>query len=165
MPGSDMNVLVLNSGSSSQKSCLYRIGARVPDVPPAPVWEGKTEWVGEVATSSVRNSGGVEHTEQMPAGSRAEAVERLLGTLWSGDTQAVSGPDAIDCHTPTTRGSEKSFPRSQLARVSAEETLHHAGAALRIPTHCLSAVDRLDELSRRVHAEPPQGFGFLTPNT
>ena len=39
-----MNVLVLNSGSSSQKSCLYQLGDTLPDDPPLPVWEGKIEW-------------------------------------------------------------------------------------------------------------------------
>ncbi len=39
-----MNVLVLNSGSSSQKSCLYEIGDALPHDPPAAIWEGKIEW-------------------------------------------------------------------------------------------------------------------------
>jgi acetate kinase len=42
-----MNVLVLNSGSSSQKSCLYEIGDTAPDDPPDCVWEGKIEWAGD----------------------------------------------------------------------------------------------------------------------
>src|SRR6266852_4206218 len=38
-----MNVLVLNSGSSSQKTCLYEIGDVLPEDPPACVWEGTVE--------------------------------------------------------------------------------------------------------------------------
>src|SRR5208282_6098023 len=39
-----MKVLVLNSGSSSQKSCLYEIGDTLPDDPPDCIWEAKIEW-------------------------------------------------------------------------------------------------------------------------
>ena len=39
-----MNILVLNSGSSSQKACFYQIGDALPDHPPTSLWEGKVEW-------------------------------------------------------------------------------------------------------------------------
>ena len=91
-----MNVLVLNSGSSSQKSCLHQIGNPLPDDPPDPVWEGKIEWADDAARCSIKNFRGVSRKEQMAKGSRGAAVEHLLSTLWSGDTQVVSGPAAID---------------------------------------------------------------------
>src|SRR5258708_36349088 len=85
-----MNVLVLNSGSSSQKSCLYEIGDTVPDDPPRPVWEGKIEWAGDTAECSIKNFRGVSRKNQIPVASRGEAIERLLQTLWSGETQVIS---------------------------------------------------------------------------
>ena len=91
-----MNVLVLNSGSSSQKSCLYEIGDTLPAEPPACIWEGKIEWSDDQAEYSIRNSRGASKNEMVPAGSRGEAIERLLQSLWSGDTQAISGPSEID---------------------------------------------------------------------
>ena len=42
-----MKILVLNSGSSSQKACLYEIAETLPDNPPACLWEGKIEWLGD----------------------------------------------------------------------------------------------------------------------
>ena len=39
-----MKILVLNSGSSSQKACLYEIGEMPPETPSTPLWEGKIEW-------------------------------------------------------------------------------------------------------------------------
>ena len=39
-----MKILVLNSGSSSEKASLYEIGETVPDHPPIPLWQGKIEW-------------------------------------------------------------------------------------------------------------------------
>jgi acetate kinase len=91
-----MNVLVLNSGSSSQKSCLYEIGDTAPDDPPGCVWEGKIEWAGDTAECSIKNSRGVSRKDRTAGTSRGEAIERLLNTLWSGETQAISGPSAID---------------------------------------------------------------------
>jgi acetate kinase len=91
-----MNVLVLNSGSSSQKSCLYEIGDTAPDDPPDCVWEAKIEWAVDTAECSIKNSRGVSRKDRTPVTSRGEAIERLLNTLWSGETQAISGPSAID---------------------------------------------------------------------
>ena len=91
-----MKVLVLNSGSSSQKSCLYEIGDTLPDDPPACVWEGKIEWTDHQAEFSIKNSRGVSRKDQTSVGSRGEAIERLLHSLWSGETQAISGPSDID---------------------------------------------------------------------
>jgi len=91
-----MNVLVLNSGSSSQKSCLYEIGDTLPDDPPGCIWEGKIEWADDKAEYSIKNSRGVSRKDLTSVGSRAEAIERLLHSLWSGDTRAISGPSDID---------------------------------------------------------------------
>ena len=51
-----MKILVLNSGSSSQKACLYEIGASLPDHPPACLWEGRVEFGGDTAAIVAKNS-------------------------------------------------------------------------------------------------------------
>ena len=91
-----MNVLVLNSGSSSQKSCLYEIGDTLPDDPPTCIWEGKIDWADGKAEYSTKNFRGVSRTGLASVGSRGEAIEHLLGGLWSGETQAISRPSDID---------------------------------------------------------------------
>jgi len=78
-----MRVLVLNSGSSSQKSCLYEIGDALPDDPPGCVWEGKIEWTYHQAEYSIKNSRGVSGKDQTSLGSRVEAIDRLLHSLSS----------------------------------------------------------------------------------
>jgi acetate kinase len=90
-----MKILVLNSGSSSQKSSLYEIGENLPDDPAAPLWEGKIEWHDEVAKVDVKNARGVVEKHQVQVSTRAGAVEHLLGTLWDGKTRAVTSPDEI----------------------------------------------------------------------
>jgi acetate kinase len=91
-----MKILVLNSGSSSQKSCLYEIGEMIPKDPPLCLWEGKVEWVDDQTHFSIKNCGGVAVKDKAPVNSRVEAIERLLQTLWEGKTRAISGPTEIE---------------------------------------------------------------------
>ncbi|MFZ0686155.1 MAG: acetate kinase [Terriglobales bacterium] len=91
-----MKVLVLNSGSSSQKSCLYEIGDTLSVDPPLCLWEGKVEWVDDRAHYSIKNDRGVSVKDETSVESRPEAVKRLLETLWRGKTQAISGPSHVD---------------------------------------------------------------------
>src|ERR1700751_2935697 len=82
-----MKILVLNSGSSSQKSALFDLEeSSFPD-PIAPLWEGKLEWDGDHGTLTIRNSNGKQHTEQSNSAAKRQAtVERMLGHLTTGPT-------------------------------------------------------------------------------
>ena len=70
-----MKILVLNSGSSSQKVSLYELGNHLPEDPPDQLWEAKIE--------------SFDH----PA---ADALEHLIATLWSGKSPIIHSPDEID---------------------------------------------------------------------
>ena len=129
-----MKILVLNSGSSSQKTCLYEIGETLPDNPPACLWEGKIEWHGQVAEAVVKNSHGVARQVRVEISSRAEAVEHLLRTLWSGETQALATASEIDVvgHRVVHGGPKYEQPvlitpdvKSEIASVSAFAPLHN----------------------------------------
>src|SRR5262249_7308935 len=91
-----MKILVLNSGSSSQKTCLYEIGETLPVDPPACLWEGKIEWDGEVGTVVVKNSHGIVERVRVKVSSRVQAVEHLLATPWDGKAQTLLFPSPID---------------------------------------------------------------------
>ena len=91
-----MKILVLNSGSSSQKACLYQIGAKLPDHPPAPLWEAKVEFGGETSTVAINNSHGVRHSEQIRASSREQVVRRLLSMLTDGKIGVLASLTEID---------------------------------------------------------------------
>jgi acetate kinase len=129
-----MKILVLNSGSSSQKSSLYEVGDSVPDDPPPSQWEGKIEWDGEVAEVSLKNAKGAARKERTRVGSRAEAIEQLLRTLWDGDTRAVSAASDIDLvgHRVVHGGPHYEDPvvitaevKAAIAKVSAFAPLHN----------------------------------------
>ena len=91
-----MKILVLNSGSSSQKSALYEISGTLPADPPVPSWQGQIEWDGDQAEIHVQNSKGANQKQRLQVESRRHAIEQLLGGLWSGDARVVSGPAEID---------------------------------------------------------------------
>ena len=129
-----MKILVLNSGSSSQKSSLYEIGETLPDDPPTPRWEGKIEWHDDVAEAEVRNARGFVQKDQVQVASRAGAVEHLLSTLWDGKTRAVTSRTEIDVvgHRVVHGGPKYEEPvlltsevKSGIAKVSAFAPLHN----------------------------------------
>jgi len=91
-----MEILVLNSGSSSQKSALYEISGALPTHPPTPVWEGKIEWDGDQGEMQVQNSRGANLKQRLKVESRRHAIEQLLNSLWTGDAFVVSAPSEID---------------------------------------------------------------------
>lgn len=91
-----MKILVLNSGSSSQKSCLYDIGTTLPEHPPIPAWEGKIEWDGNQGDVQVRNLQGAHLEDRVKVASRSHAIKQLLDTLWNGKLHVVSAPSEID---------------------------------------------------------------------
>jgi acetate kinase len=91
-----MKILVLNSGSSSQKASLYDLAAPLPDDPATPQWEGKIEWRGERASLEVRTSSNAVANENVPAGNRQEATCHLLDELVSGETRVLRSYSEID---------------------------------------------------------------------
>src|SRR5215469_5054087 len=90
-----MKILVLNSGSSSQKACLYEIGDTLPENPPESLWEGRIEWNSDTAAISVRNAHGTVQKQKRSVPCREEIVTELLSTAWSGKTQAIASPSEI----------------------------------------------------------------------
>lgn len=93
-----MRILVLNAGSSSQKSRLYEIDNDMSDLAPAPVWQADADWAHHPGTTDLKisTSGGVTKEESLPTDERAAVIERMLQTLWSGETRVIDQLSAID---------------------------------------------------------------------
>ncbi|HTT18279.1 MAG TPA: acetate kinase [Candidatus Sulfotelmatobacter sp.] len=89
-----MKILVLNSGSSSQKSCLYDIDS-LPEHPPNPVWEAKIEWSESTADIQVKTSEGSKFSDQVKVASRRQALEHLFRSLWEGNAPIVEKPSEV----------------------------------------------------------------------
>src|SRR5260370_26878768 len=129
-----MTILVLNSGSSSQKSCLYDIGKTLPEPAASSVWEGKAEWDGSQADVQVRNSQGAQLKDRVQIASRSHATRQLLDTLWNGKLRVVSAPSEIDAVGHRIVHGGKDFEKataitpevkSAVARMSAFAPLHN----------------------------------------
>ncbi len=93
-----MKILVMNAGSSSQKSCLYELpGGSLPEHPPEPLWEGQITWIEGVdhASVKVKTRHGNVLKQDLPPQSRFDDTLKLLKTLWSGDTQVIHSPEEI----------------------------------------------------------------------
>ncbi|MDY6902349.1 MAG: acetate kinase [Cyanobacteriota bacterium] len=94
-----MKILVLNAGSSTQKSCLYEVkGDSLPSSPPLPLWEGKVDWTNQqgVAEIEVETSSGEKLTEEIATDSQSEVMTRLLNTISKGSTKIINQLSEID---------------------------------------------------------------------
>ena len=129
-----MRVLVLNSGSSSQKSRLYEFGDAPPQHPPVPLWEARVEWDGDLAQVQVRNAHGAVAGDRVKLESRQRAIEHMLETLWGGRTRVIGSPSEIDVvgHRVVHGGPEYEEPvvvtpqvKAAIARLSAFAPLHN----------------------------------------
>ncbi len=97
-----MKILVLNAGSSSQKSCLYDLSHPLPSAPPRPLWSAAIDWTD--ATLQVQTAAGKADVIQLSradalqpiADYRREGMQQMLQTLWSSDTKVIADRTAID---------------------------------------------------------------------
>ncbi len=93
-----MRVLVLNAGSSSQKSRLYQIDDAISDLAPTPLWQADADWAHHPGTTDLKitTASGVKREESLPTDERAAVIEHMLQTLWSGETRVIDQLSAID---------------------------------------------------------------------
>lgn len=94
-----MKILVMNAGSSSQKSCLYEVpDSGLPEQPATPIWEAQIDWTHQqnIAELKVTTPAGAVLKEEVPFQSRVPVVAHMLETLWSGATQVLSDASSID---------------------------------------------------------------------
>jgi len=147
-----MKILVLNSGSSSQKACLYEIAEAVPENPPPCLWEGKIEWDGDIADAVVKTSNGATRRARVKVASRAAAVEHLLTTLWSGETKAVRAASEIDAvgHRVVHGGPKYEQP----VLITPEVKAGIAGMSAFAPLHNRAELDGIEIVERLFGAVP-----------
>src|SRR5215510_957680 len=91
-----MNVLVLNSGSSSHKSALYLIGDSLPSEAPQPEWKAQIEWSASSAKLQITSSRGSSREESVSSTDRRSAMEYMLRTLWDGPDAILQNAASID---------------------------------------------------------------------
>ena len=93
-----MKILVLNAGSSTQKSCLYELDEdSLPQQPPEPLWQADIDWTGNkdggVLTVTAKDT--TQEIDLDPH-DRPGAIASMLETLVQGKTQVLKDLAAID---------------------------------------------------------------------
>lgn len=92
-----MKILVLNAGSSSQKSCLYDLPEGLPEHPPNPLWEGSIDWTVHPGVAEIKvEANGTVVKDAIASSSKAEVTTHLLKTLWQGETQVIDDAAEIN---------------------------------------------------------------------
>lgn len=89
-----MLVLVLNAGSSSQKSCLYRLGESIPNIAPEPLWSAHLDWKSDESGILNIKSNGIKH--QIEIKQRDTGLSVLLDSLITGKTKVLQSFNEID---------------------------------------------------------------------
>ncbi len=95
-----MKILVLNSGSSSQKSAVFDLEGPSDTATP-PVWQTKIEWSESAALITTPGNGSQPEEERIPLErdarrrERREITRRMLEGIWSGPGAVVSSAEEI----------------------------------------------------------------------
>lgn len=162
-----MKILVLNSGSSSQKSNLYEIGPDLPATPPVPLWEGRIEWDGDDAEARVHTSRGATLENRVKVASRTQTIERLLDTLWKGSASVLSSPKEVDVagHRVVHGGQTFKQPtlitsqvKSAIAGMSAFAPLHNRAElqGIEIVEQAIGAIPQVAVFDTSFHSNLPE---------
>jgi acetate kinase len=93
-----MNILVLNAGSSSFKSSLYRLNEEsFPQEPLVPVWTGKIDWSSDGKTVlKAKTADDKSAQAERSEANRTDDIRSVLTWLWSGETQVIDRIEEID---------------------------------------------------------------------
>ena len=172
-----MKILVLNSGSSSQKSRVYELTGAPPDTPPAPLWEAEIDWTGTKGSSELRvkNSCGANIKEARHVDSRAGAIQHMLDSLWDGPAKVISKPDEINVvgHRVVHGGLEFREPSlvspeviSAIVRLSELAPLHNRAEAegMKIIRRILGDVPQVAVFDTAFHSQlPPEAAVYPGP--
>jgi acetate kinase len=162
-----MKILVLNSGSSSQKSSLYDVGVAVRQDPRVPLWEGTIEWAAGEAEVHVRTSHGAETRSHIQEAQHKDAICQLLDTLWSGETRTISGPAEIEAvgHRVVHGGEKYRQPtvitpkvKSALARLAIFAPLHNRAEleGMELIEERLGSVPQVAVFDTAFHSQMPE---------
>ena len=156
-----MKILVLNSGSSSQKSALFELGPDAPAEPITPLWEGRLEWHGKREILAVRNSHGEKHRvdAETAVDEHQTSLRKLLQNLTSGSTAVLNSLDeiAIAGHRIVHGGPKLAQP----VRVTAEVRREIESVAAIAPLHNQAGLEGI-ELIDKVLPKIPQIAVFDT---
>jgi acetate kinase len=155
-----MKVLVMNAGSSSQKSSLYELGGPAEGTPADPLWEAQIDWSPTPKLQVKTSRGGVLIKEDLPTDSHSEALGHLFETLWSGETQVIKKKSDISMvgHRVVHGGQQYTEPTLIDAKV--KDAIKKLSVFA--PLHNSANVEGIEAVERALGASIPQIAVFDT---
>src|SRR5437588_12301877 len=122
-----MKILVLNAGSSSQKSRLYELKEPLPDLPSAALWEADADSAEHpgVTTVKITTAHGQTLEEDIQTDARHDVIAHQLSTLWSGKTQVIAQPSDIDIVGHRLVHGGKEFRESAVITPAVKDAIKH----------------------------------------
>ncbi|BAQ64400.1 acetate kinase [Geminocystis sp. NIES-3709] len=86
-----MKILVLNAGSSTQKSCLYDIiSPKNINLPPSPLWEATIDWTLNNRYGLLKvEANGEKITHDLSVDNRQTGIKTMLETIIDGKTKVI----------------------------------------------------------------------------
>ncbi|MGE5655451.1 MAG: acetate kinase [Actinomycetota bacterium] len=156
-----MKILVLNAGSSSQKSCLYELGNTLPEEPLPPLWEAEIDWTHHQGwvELQVKTAQGNQLKEEFELESRSNTIARMLKTLWSGETQVIEDFREIDVIGHRVVHGGEDYQQSTL--ITPEVKAAIARLAVFAPVHNPANLEGIEAIEQ-VMGEVPQVAVFDT---
>ncbi len=93
-----MKILVLNAGSSSQKSCLYHLSDNnLPEHPPQAVWKSDIDWTIEAGKAVLTvKANGIKQEITLDSDDHRQGIAKMLDTLVAGNTKVIDALSAIN---------------------------------------------------------------------
>jgi acetate kinase len=147
-----MKILVLNSGSSSQKSALFELGPELSSDPAEPLWEGRLQWDGDKEELRVRNYHGQEIRREGEAGVHRASVRTMLENAWVGSTAVFESPGeiAVVGHRIVHGGAELTEP----IRITAEVKRQIESVAAIAPLHNQAGLQGIELVEKLIPGVP-----------
>ncbi|MGF1513808.1 MAG: acetate/propionate family kinase [Elainellaceae cyanobacterium] len=90
-----MKLLVMNAGSSSQKSSLYNL-AELSATPSEPLWKANIDWTHSEGAKLTVEAADQTHSAVLNAADKPGGIAQMLDTLWHGKTAVVGGANEIE---------------------------------------------------------------------
>ena len=151
-----MKILVLNAGSSSQKSRLYEIAntAALPDLAPTPLWQVDADWTHQQGTTELKISivSGIVLQENLRTDVCSEVIRHILKTLWSGKTQIIAQASEIDIVGYRVVHGGREFEKSILVTPEVKEAISRM--AVLAPAHNPANLEGIEVIARILPAVP-----------
>jgi acetate kinase len=158
-----MKILVLNAGSSSQKSSLFEVmDGNLPNDPPKPLWEAMVDWTHHqgFAEVKVKTASGAVLEEEIQTQHRPDVIAHTLETLWQGKTRVLADPSeiAVVGHR-VVHGGEKYHAS---VRITDEVKATIADLSTLAPVHNPANLEGIDAITQALGDEVPQFAVFDT---